>query len=57
MYTKDCVVRRIRTLGPAGFIQSISSTDLPNQLAESLEDIGVLVNGEPCSKEIFRLAV
>lgn len=57
MYTKDCVVRRIRTLGPAGFIQSISSTDLPDQLAKSLEDIGVLVNGEPCSKEIFRLAV
>lgn len=56
MYSKDCIIRRIRTLGPAGFIQYISSTDLPQQLAESLENIGVLVNGEPCSKEIFRLA-
>lgn len=56
MYSKECVVRRIKAMGPIGFIDLISSSDFPMEIKEKLEEYHIFTNGEPCREEIYRLA-
>ncbi len=56
MYTKECVIRRIKAMGPLGFIALVSSSDFPMDIRKKLEEYHILINGEPCREEIYRLA-